>query len=115
MKFDKLEIKNFKCFDDDGCVFENLKPINIIIGKNNSGKSSLIELIKFLTTKDEIFFENKRNGKTPQIIFEHHIRKDLINQVFPTNTTGGDIGGNHNHYGLSFENSILKYEINDKN
>lgn len=115
MKFDKLEIKNFKCFDDDGCIFENLKPINIIIGKNNSGKSSLIELIKFLTTKDKIFFENKRNGKTPQIIFEHHIRKDIINQVFPTNTTGGDIGGNHNHYGLSFENSILKYEINDKN
>ncbi|WP_310379772.1 AAA family ATPase [Flavobacterium sp.] len=115
MKFDKLEIKNFKCFDEDGCVFENLKPINIIIGKNNSGKSSLIELIKFLTTKDKSFFENKRNGKTPQIIFEHHIRKDLINQAFPANTSGGDIGGNHNHYGLAFENSILKYEINENN
>jgi AAA15 family ATPase/GTPase len=115
MEFDKLEIKNFKCFDEEGCVLENLKPINIIIGKNNSGKSSLIELIRFLTTKDKIFFQNKRNGKTPQIIFEHQIRKELIGQAFPNNTTGGDIVINHHQYGLKFENSILKYEVNENN
>lgn len=113
MKFDKLEIKNFKCFDDDGCILENLKPINIVIGKNNSGKSSLIELIKFLTTNEKSFFQNKRNGKTPQIIFEHQIRKELIGNAFPNNTSGGDIGGNHYQYGLTFDQSILKYELNE--
>lgn len=115
LNFDKLEIKNFKCFDEEGCVFENLRPINIIIGKNNSGKSSLIELIKFLINKDRDFFKNKRNGKAPEIIFEHKIREELIAQAFPRNTSGGDIGINHYHYGMSFNGFTIKYQINENN
>lgn len=115
LNFDKLEIKNFKCFDEEGCVFENLKPINIIIGKNNSGKSSLIELIKFLINNDRDFFKNKRNGKTPEIIFEHKIREEFIAQVFPKNTSGGDFGMNYYDYGMSFYGFTIKYQINENN
>lgn len=111
MPFDKLLIKNFKCFDNDGCSIENLKSINIIIGKNNSGKSSFIELIKFLTTGDKSFFQNKRDGKIPEIICEHTFKKELMGNSFPQSTSGGDIGGNHYQYGLSFDTAILKYEI----
>lgn len=113
MNFDPIQIKNFKCFDDEGCIVENLREINIIIGKNNSGKSSLIEIIKFLTTKDKTFFSNKRNGKTPEIIFNHKIKKELIGNAFPQSTSGGHIGMNHYHYGLTFENSMLKYSLNE--
>lgn len=113
MNFDPIQIKNFKCFDDEGCVVENLREINIIIGKNNSGKSSLIEIIKFLTTNDKTFFSNKRNGKTPELIFSHKIKKELIRNAFPESTSGGYIGMNHYHYGLSFENSILRFSINE--
>jgi len=35
---------NFKCFADPQ-GFEQIKPINVIIGRNNSGKSSLLDLI----------------------------------------------------------------------
>jgi len=42
-----LKIKNYKCFGDTAQGFNEIKPINIIIGKNNSGNSSLIDLIKF--------------------------------------------------------------------
>ncbi|MFT5963948.1 MAG: putative ATP-dependent endonuclease of OLD family [Flavobacterium sp.] len=115
MNLDKLLIKNFKCFDEEGCILENLKSINIIIGKNNSGKSSLIESIKFLTTNDNAFFQNKRNGLTPEIICEHIFNKAQIGNSFPTNTSGGDIGMNHNAYGQSFHGSVLKYQINENN
>ena len=115
MHFDKLLIKNFKCFDNDGCYIENLKSINIIIGKNNSGKSSFIELIKFLTAGDKFFFQNRRNGKIPEVICEHVFNKDLIGNTFPQGTSGGDIGGNHLQYGLSFDNAILKYGIGENN
>ncbi len=115
MKFDKLNIRNFKCFDDEGCYIENLKSINIIIGKNNSGKSSLIELIKFLCTGEKTFFQNRRNGKPPEIICEHNINKELINISFPKETYGSSLRVNHFDYGLSFENSKLKYTIAEEN
>jgi len=113
MKFDKIIIKNFKCFDEEGCTLENLKSINIVIGKNNSGKSSLIESIKFLTISEKSFFQNKRNGLIPEVICEHLFNKEQIGNTFPQNTSGGSIGINHNVYGKSFHNSILKYKIEE--
>lgn len=78
MEIDKLTIKNFKCFDEAGASIETLKLINVIIGKNNSGKSSVIDIFKFLTTNDGVFFKNKRNGKSPELEFEHIITSQLI-------------------------------------
>jgi putative ATP-dependent endonuclease of the OLD family len=74
----------------------------------------LIELFKFLTTFDKTFFNNKRNGKIPEIILEHVIQRELIANAFPQSTSGGDIGMNHYHYGLSFDNATLKYAVKDK-
>lgn len=113
MHFDKLRIKNFKCFDEEGCSIEKLKSINVIIGKNNSGKSSIIELFKFLTTGDENFFNSVRNGRTPEVIFEHTMNDLLlIKKSFPENTRHGGIpGSNHFEYGLTFLDSILQYSL----
>lgn len=115
MKIDKLTIKNFKCFDNDGASIETLKLINVIIGKNNSGKSSVIDIFKFLTTDDNSFFKNKRNGLPPQLEFEHIVNQQLILKSFSDNTSGGGIpGSNHLQYGLTLVGSILHYFISDK-
>ena len=113
MVIDKLTIKNYKCFDEIGASIETLKPINVIIGKNNSGKSSIIEIFKFLTINDKSFFKNKRNGKSPELEFEHIVNEQLIRQTFPANTSGGDIRANHQEYGLTLTNSILNYKIEE--
>lgn len=70
-KFDKIHLKNYKCFDENGITIDHLESINVIIGKNNSGKSSIIELFKFLVEKNSSFFSIKRDGKTAEIICEH--------------------------------------------
>jgi len=40
-----IKVKNYKCFRENLEGFDKILPINIIIGKNNSGKSSLIDVI----------------------------------------------------------------------
>lgn len=111
MKFDKILLKNYKCFNETGCIIENIKPVNIIIGKNNAGKSSLIETIKFLTDGNKEYLETKRNGENSEIIFQHIFNKDLIGETFPSNRSGGDIGINHKEYGLSFVGSTFNYTV----
>lgn len=114
MEFDKLTIKNYKCFDDNGTTIETIKPINVIIGKNNSGKSSVIDIFKFLTTNENSFLKNQRNGLRTELEFEHILNANLIRQSFPENTRGGDIPSvNHQVYGLSLVDSILKYSIGE--
>lgn len=43
-----LHIKNFRCFED--ITFPSLGNVNLIVGKNNSGKSTLLEAISILAS-----------------------------------------------------------------
>ncbi len=104
MKFDKIIIKNYKCFNE--VTIENIKPVNVIIGKNNAGKSSLIETIKFLTDGNKYFLDSKRNGQNPEIIFEHIITRTLINDFFPNESRATYLPEI-----FSYSNSILTYTV----
>ncbi|GAP12986.1 predicted ATP-dependent endonuclease of the OLD family [Longilinea arvoryzae] len=59
MYLQKIAIKNFRCFDETGIVFTFQPGVNIIIGENNSGKSSLIDALRIVFSlgigKREIF------------------------------------------------------------
>lgn len=45
--YSSIKIKDYKCFlkENDYQGFDDIKPINVIIGKNNSGKSKLLEAL----------------------------------------------------------------------
>lgn len=77
-------IKNFRSFDNTGVILENIKKINIIIGKNNCGKSNVLRFLQNIHLhKDDLSkFPNdltnqhRRNGESA--IFFLNIKDELI-------------------------------------
>ena len=53
-----IKISNYKCFDNP-IGFDEIKPINVIIGKNNIGKSSLIDMVEFHYDMENIIMNVK--------------------------------------------------------
>jgi recombinational DNA repair ATPase RecF len=42
----QLRMQNFRCFDDHTIIFE---PNTVVVGKNNAGKSSVIEALRLVS------------------------------------------------------------------
>jgi AAA15 family ATPase/GTPase len=62
-----FKIKNYKCFGDQLTGFEVLCPMNLIVGRNNSGKSSLLELVEYLTSPKDLS-SLAHQGKRPEVV-----------------------------------------------
>lgn len=58
--FDKFYFNGYKSFDrKDDYVIDDIRFVNVLIGKNNSGKSSLLNLLAVAYSKNERFDFNK--------------------------------------------------------
>jgi len=75
---DKITIHNYKCFGEEGGGFDKICPINVIIGKNNSGKSSLLDLIKFLVEKNPVLDYNS------SVLMTSKLSQTALEKVYPT-------------------------------
>lgn len=53
MKITNLGIANFRSFDSEGILIENLSKLNIFIGKNNSGKSNILRFLNLCSKARE--------------------------------------------------------------
>ncbi len=105
LDFNKIIFENYKCFKEE-TIIENIKPINIVIGKNNIGKSSLLDIIEIIN--NPILFWNNRNIK---ISIEKNLTDEDIKKAFSPTTSGGLIGMNHYAYGKRFIDEEFRYEL----
>jgi putative ATP-dependent endonuclease of the OLD family len=86
-----LKAKNLKCFGDTACGFDQIKPINIAIGRNNSGKSTLLDLLEHAITQTSIKSYGHL-GHEPEIYFELPLDDDLI-EALPTQNVEVQVQG----------------------
>ena len=93
MDVKKIDVLNYKCFTD--IHIDNIKPINIIIGKNNIGKSSVLDIV-------EGIYGSRIINMNTKIILTKEMDEDVISRVFQKNTSGGTIGGNHYEFGKKY-------------
>jgi hypothetical protein len=99
MAFFDLGIKGkfFKGFGEEPQGLDKIYPINIIIGRNNSGKSALLDLVQFTCGAFDIESLGHRGNK-PEIIISKPIEEAECKKVFSPSHSGGDGFPNHiNH------------------
>ena len=107
MDIEKIQVIDYKCFQNVelGC----LKPINIIIGKNNIGKSSILDIL-------EMIYGSKTIGTKERIFLTKIISDDLVKSVFDPSIYNGSINGNHYEYGKQFIGKTITFQkLNKKN
>lgn len=77
-------LKNYKSFGATGAGFEVIKPINVIVDRNNIGKSSLLQTLDFLCseTKNEAFINSS-------IEITETLDETRLIPVFAPNCSGG--------------------------
>jgi putative ATP-dependent endonuclease of OLD family len=108
-----VKIKNYKCFGEEAQGFEKIYPINIIIGKNNSGKSSLIDLIEYLVEPKKDLIEAKVNSqciigltisdKIVEEVIDHYVKVQSGNRL------AWEV--NIKRYSIGFINNEVKFKL----
>src|SRR5688572_17327858 len=81
-----LKVSNFKCFADEPQGFDTLKPINIIIGRNNSGKSTLLDLMAYATRPSSIEGRGHK-GRPPAVFISTTLTEDHFSRCLSRQDT----------------------------
>ena len=105
MKADSIYFKGHSCFKKDWAGFDTIKPINVIIGRNNSGKSHLLDLVESLCS-------NEMFRSEWQYLCSGVLNGESLQRAFPANRSGGDLGGDHwNDHGHYFVDAAVAWEV----
>lgn len=94
-----LTVRNFKSFGEEGGRFGKIRPINIIIGRNNTGKSALIDAVNLCLTKGSSFSPaaHARGNALLKVEISQAIDEASLRRVFSPDTRGGGVPG-RNHW-----------------
>ena len=108
MKADTVFFKGHLCFQKDWVGFDRIKPINVIIGRNNSGKSHLLDLIEALS-------HNELSNRGWQLKCRGVLDEESLLYAFPRDVETSSLGGDcwHDH-GRHLVGTEISWEI-DRN
>lgn len=88
MIVDSIYFRGHRCFKSDWSGFDTVKPINVIIGRNNSGKSHLLDLVEALC--DDTLQKHGWQLRCRGVLDEGSLRAQ-----FSERTSLGELQGNH--------------------
>lgn len=99
-----LKIKNYKCIGEEYQGFDSIFPINIIIGRNNAGKSTLLDILESFCNSDSKNDENV-------YLYSKKLTEMDISKGFRKGTSGGGLPGDHWQYGQNYLNARMIIEV----
>lgn len=112
----RIHAANFKCFGEDMRRWKQFQPINIVIGRNNSGKSALLDIVQLATSGCSSFDASKhgRHQRDFCLKVTEPFDEKTFGSVFPPDTSGGVIGENHAAYGNRFRDHLIERSVDDQ-
>ena len=110
-RLETIKIANFKNIGKEPIGFDKIGNLNILVGQNNIGKSTLLQSLDFLL-KSSDFDERSKNNVSIEFSFKP---TDVeIKDRFRPDISGGMIWGNHYAYGKKFINKMMTFEYSPK-
>lgn len=103
-----LKIKNYKHIGHFYIGFDKLENLNILVGQNNIGKSTLLQAIEILISGG---YNNYETLYFTKLKFSFCPTENEIKKAFQENTSGGQIGMNHFKYGQKYINKYMSFEF----
>lgn len=101
-----FHLKNYKSFGESGVKIETIKKINVIIGRNNIGKSALLHALDYLC--DEKIINSNINNS---ITFTQPVKEHQLLQIFSPNSSRGELGGYHwDDHGVNFVDANITWQ-----
>lgn len=104
------KISNYKCFGEEAQGFDTILPINLIIGRNNSGKSALLDLVDYCCAPKDLERLGHK-GQHPKVVVSDVLKEGELRSVFSEGTSGGGIPGNHWEFGRHWIGKRLTWTI----
>jgi len=110
LDLNKIIFENYKCFKSETTI-SNIKPINIIIGKNNIGKSSILDILETINNNEMLW-----NNKKTKIYIEKFLTDNEIEKEFGRTTFGGNLPTRYHYdFGKNYIGENFKFELYCKN
>lgn len=110
-----LKALHFKSFGSSAQGFDEIRPINVIIGRNNTGKSALVDLVDFACKPRDIPDIGHR-GKSPSALLTRVVPQSVTSQFATVrlNVDGANHTVDHDYFSRNFENKSFVVEIDTK-
>src|ERR1051325_1720208 len=91
----RLQVRHYKNFGDELVGYDEIKPINVVVGRNNVGKSSLIDLVECACTGAAIGGYAQRDGTPSEVLLTTECPEDIVRAHFREGNRGGELHGEH--------------------
>lgn len=85
-----IKVSNFKSFGRSPQGLDSVSPFNILIGKNNVGKSALLDAIQSCFGLPLDLHASARNGASPNVVLSSIITLPDLLRTFKNSNAGGD-------------------------
>jgi putative ATP-dependent endonuclease of the OLD family len=109
-----LLFENYKSFGEGLVGFDSIAATNVIIGRNNSGKSALLDLVEWACAPGDFPRHLWHAGKAPRVKLRTTVTEHQVGAVFQRNTSGGPLRGNHWDIGKSLVGAEIEVEISGR-